>query len=709
MAVLHHIDNEVAGPAEWNAIVETGAATIIQTPDAAFPGRGRLGLRATVITAGHLAYAQKTVNHTLAAGASVYVGVWIKVQSLYPSGRILELGSAAWTATLYFTAGVLRLYIANDAGISSYDTLVWPGAGEWFYAVVKLTRASSNVASDGSVEAWINGAAAGSVTGIDNYDRAPNVQYMRAGLIAYTNFAPVIDFDEIKIGTSYPEPYVPTPETDYLEPARLCVLYRTASSDSRDFADYCAERLGVPLANLIPLPNATADETLADYATFQAEVENDIAAYFTLNPTVASNCCGFLIGYGVPGYFTVGGVSHSATSRLNRYGTAFSSQTDNPFYQRQTRITATELGAEGLYLATRIDAPSLDDAKDLLDKAISVNSLEALPETDVLNTDDEDFSRQDHYQEPLLVRSTDMEILQNSGFFFGSDTNLQTIYSSGSRVSFVETSSDCASSLRSTSTWLTQSLFNAGFASALGSADEPFDAFDIGSFFGTLLSGGTIAEAFFASTSRLDSTNVSVGSPLLEVNRFPKRGHKLYIGMGGLESIDWQNPIAYARQDAATLTLPVSLQPELPYALVARAVSALGVEERNTHVLTYVEINGDGDLQPTPLAALQDVTVEVESQQSIILGFSWSVPAGWSNATEFEVFSDNGTGELDLQNPVATVTDIDTRQSDYEVHLTPQTLPAKFAVRARCDSEIGPLSQTVTASLQPSPTAPALL
>ena len=85
----------------------------------------------------------------------------------------------------YTTAGgyAIRAAIIDDGGVanltSSYAITDAP-----HYVEVYLQRASSAVASDGSLQLWIDGVSKQTVTGIDNYDRFAG--YVRTVLGAYT-------------------------------------------------------------------------------------------------------------------------------------------------------------------------------------------------------------------------------------------------------------------------------------------------------------------------------------------------------------------------------------------------------------------------------------------------------------------------------------------------------------------------------------------
>ncbi|MCJ7545018.1 MAG: hypothetical protein MUP47_10755 [Phycisphaerae bacterium] len=186
---------------------------------------------------------------------------------------------------------------------------------------------------------------------------------------------------------------------------------------------------------------------------------------------------------------------------------------------------------------------------------------------------------------------------------------------------------------------------------------------------------------------------------------------RLYHGLGSSESIDYQIPVALAPPGDASVALPLGLWPGQDHFLAARAVSAAGVEEQNTHIVCCAEVDEAGDLRPAPLGAVSDLTAGAEPQGGIVVGFSYRPPLGYAAGDEFQVLSDRGTGCLDLQTPIATVparsswATVPGQSQDYETVVPADVLPAMFAVRACANGRQGPLGQpvTVTAMAPPGP------
>lgn len=83
---------------------------------------------------------------------------------------------------LYITSGVYKIRPThnNDAGSEVAMTGVTI-SDEPHYIEVHLVRASSAVASDGTFTCWLDGTQVGQQTGIDNYDRFPNLNIIQIG------------------------------------------------------------------------------------------------------------------------------------------------------------------------------------------------------------------------------------------------------------------------------------------------------------------------------------------------------------------------------------------------------------------------------------------------------------------------------------------------------------------------------------------------
>ena len=210
------------------------------------------------------------------------------------------------------------------------------------------------------------------------------------------------------------------------------------------------------------------------------------------------------------------------------------------------------------------------------------------------------------------------------------------------------------------------------------------------------------------SVAKVDYTAVAAGEPLMTAS-FQRNGHNVYKGIGGVESIDWSTQVACTRHDQNQVAFQATLAPGQRHVYAARAVSTAGVEERNTHVTAYLEVDEQGSILPSPLSSPIELTTTVQIDASMLASFSHEVGDGESEPTSFELLSDFGTGEIDLQNPVDTLSDIAPGQKDFEFLVTSPILPALFTVRSRRDEQASPLCEVVSVHPRPSPQPPTLL
>ncbi len=77
-----------------------------------------------------------------------------------------------------------------------------------------------------------------------------------------------------------------------------------------------------------------------------------------------------------------------------------------------------------------------------------------------------------------------------------------------------------------------------------------------------------------------------------------------------------------------------------------------------------------------------------QADGAVLLGFSCHPLPGMDTPTTFEVITDNGTGVMDTENPAATISASGLRETDFEVLVVPENLPARFAARARRDGKV---------------------
>ena len=181
---------------------------------------------------------------------------------------------------------------------------------------------------------------------------------------------------------------------------------------------------------------------------------------------------------------------------------------------------------------------------------------------------------------------------------------------------------------------------------------------------------------------------------------------RIYHGLGSAEEIDYATPVAVAGEDDTYVSLLLAMAAGDRHFLGARAVSVAGIEEQNTHVVCWAEVDQAGSLLPPPLARPDNLTARALGNAVLAIGFSYYSAPPYVAAESFEVLSDGGTGQLDMDNPVAVAP---ARQSgEYNVQVSAEVLPARFAVRARVGEHLGPLSAVLFVPLD-DPPAPRVM
>ncbi len=713
MALLHYIDNEPAS-GEWTSKVEAGGSTITRSTDAAWPERGSYGLRCTIVGSDRAYAIKASIGHTIPAGSSVYLGLWLRVTAFHASGGMIPMQclvngtSSGWI--YIYSDGRIRGALSTAAGNQYPYTSYYIGANLWNYIVLRVKRSSADGVADGGIAIYVNGVAVLESFTYDTFDENAELERVFVGGVSdkdgYSS-----DSDEIKIAADeYPQPYIAEPADEYPCAERTVVLFRQGNSDSREFADYCVSELGVPRGMLCPLPNATGDEALADYATFQTEVEADLAAWLALNTDAGTNCSCFLIGYGVPGCFTSGGVAHSAASRLMNYGTAFSSQTANPAYNPDTvaRLTKTDLA--GKYLCTRIDADSLAHAEAILDAGLAVAALLALPDTDTLWSDDATYRASLPCQKLRIVTSAlpGGSVYTHDAMIWGGDAGDPTFSSpAGSRACCQNDLASAAMTLRANTCYCGEALIDGGYAAALGSS-ETADTFDAESFYEMLRIGGTLAEAFAVAIRHLDYTAVGAGDPLMTV-AFQKDGHNLYRGTGDITNVDFEDPVAYLRTDGApALLVGLGHVASKRYTYVVRPVR--GGSELVTPDLSCraeFETDGAGDWLGDRPARVDFVDAGVIDSGKIRLRWGYTTPYGKSEPADFGVYH-AGSPHISPSSPQTAVSyakdggyAIDLGLADGETYWLAVTARSATGVESHLSEVIGPFVAKAAAPAAP--------
>lgn len=698
MNLLCYIDNEVPGFGEWDAVAADGDSSVAQCSEAGFDERGELGLRFQ--SGWDSVHVEKNLP---APREHMSVGFWLRVsQSPSWAWGVTEIdicravrcdgGDVAMRLMLcsYGDSQRLELRQTTDSGESVAGDDLAITVGRWYYVVATCRWGDDDCDGKLYIDGALRAQCASTSPGASRRPDRLRIGCMRDDYVCTA----VLDFDEIKLADDYVEPFRAAPTGETPDPARTVVLFNQLSSGSRDFADHCVATLGIPRGNLCPLPNASNDETLSDYAAFQNQVEDDLTVWLASNPTAAERCMCLLLGPNVPGYFIHQGRKHSATSRLMNLSQPFSPGCANPLYKPQKVVRLDKSELNGLYLVSRIDADSFSRAMSIVTRAVSVSLLAVLDGDNILYCDDA-YYRSSLACGRLRLPTADISTLESDDFAWGMLGDPQ-FAAPGARVALASMSASSGSTLRSASSPCSKAILEAGYPAAVGSSDDA-ETFDVESFFEMLRIGGTFAEAVAVAASRLDYTSVTTGVATMTV-ALPKAGLNVYHGVGSADAIDYSSPVAYLRDAQTTANVPLSLAPGEQHFVGVREVSVDGVEETNSDAVACARADAAGALLDAPLPTPTDVTADVCGPQSVLVGFSCRPRPGLGEPEQFEVLSDGGSGVLDTDNPVATVAARNT-QGDFQTVVADVPLPAVFAVRCRRGEQTGPPSRTVLAAV----------
>lgn len=328
-----------------------------------------------------------------------------------------------------------------------------------------------------------------------------------------------------------------------LTPDNIIVLYRTGNADSLSFAQAYQTLHNLNNSQLIGL-TCSGNEILSSYAEFQTEIENQVSPHITVNVKA------ILVGYGVPGGFMDGSDVIATTSRLARIGHTYSKQLANPLFNRRQYQDYDAGDAQNAIIASRIDAPSITVALDMIqniqtavrqgtangtfyfDKYAVINSA---GETAYFN-DLSDFESRwlpilnvpatktvfwDEYTDVVVPKLTDDSFMwawkaDRAGYTFFQDDK-------AARFFLYNADTDGAGEMRNSEDKRFPMLaISSGYVASAGAMSDPSPSGHLrpSPFFETLYRGATLGEAFLFATPFLDWTVGMVGDPLVSV-RFP--------------------------------------------------------------------------------------------------------------------------------------------------------------------------------------------
>jgi uncharacterized protein (TIGR03790 family) len=452
------------------------------------------------------------------------------------------------------------------------------------------------------------------------------------------------------------------------DPARWLVVCNSSDADSLAWADdYIAAR-GVPTVNRCALPLPTGETiTSAQYASLSAGIGDYLAAH-----NLTDQVLGILLGYRVPGVIS-GPAARSVASMLHAAGPAGSPQA-NPLASTTDTITRpTTANLQGLRLVSRIDAPSLTQAKALVDRATILKQqglgdglgagiwLDPWTMPTELTTGlmeqmfawSRSLARQRSRLPLYLSAPADPEGevgfagVHNDGFYWGWQATATTsgFFTSpaGRRVFAFElpTAGATALALRQDDAGgPVSAALAAGYAAAAGSvAPVSVDALPaIAPFMEALRRGWTLAEAWFVACPWLRREMVLVGDPLLNL-AFPRAGWDLFGPLARLEDFDAAQPLAHRRADERTLALELAQRPSegAQAFYVVRAVDHQGRSEAGVTAVCVTQALSAAAALPAGAIWPDAPGWPVARQdQHLVASIGFALPlvgSGWSDIT----------------------------------------------------------------------------
>ena len=349
-------------------------------------------------------------------------------------------------------------------------------------------------------------------------------------------------------------------------PDSWLVLYNANSQDSSRWASWYQRRRNIPATHLLGL-SADLDEHLPDIAAAQAQIIGPVRDLLDNDPVLRDSVMGILLGYGLPGNYaqppqspSIGGYSVADALQdmydddkplgvLEYQGGQWGYNYQCPVFVGRIlpepgRPTKAWLTPDR-YMTARIDAPSLEEAKDLTKRAeqLADAAYSLFGETVAYDFYDPDFPTAYHEWSPLrdAVEHPELADLPWAQFEF-DDGQVPTgaafrmaIYrpvgwsaaqfdcpQPGSRVLAFDHNSWGAVTLRSTTEpagYFCPNALAAGYAAAVGQTGEPGIAHSPypAVLLAVLREGWTLGEAYYLANPFNDWMWTLVGDPFLSL------------------------------------------------------------------------------------------------------------------------------------------------------------------------------------------------
>lgn len=348
-------------------------------------------------------------------------------------------------------------------------------------------------------------------------------------------------------------------------PDSWLVIYNGNSAASFLWAEYFQQQRGIPSSHLIGLGDLGVfpPEHLDTAAEAQALIITPIRELLANDPQLEQSVMGIVLGFGVPGHFgnppqnpSTGGFSIAdALQDMTDDGLSPAQQkndnSDNPHFLGNTlppggRLTKATMAANR-YMVARIDAPTLEEAKALTDKAIALQAANVTLfgqsvwydyyDATFPAASDEWFWLRFAVELPDLtdlpwqefdLAKAEPDLTPGDAFRFsiyklwGWSTGDFQNAAPGSRVLAFHLNSFGAVTVRSTTDsggLYVPNALAAGYAAAIGATGEPGSV--VGPFPDTLLAalgqGWTLGEAYYLANPFNDWMWTLIGDPFLQI------------------------------------------------------------------------------------------------------------------------------------------------------------------------------------------------
>lgn len=342
------------------------------------------------------------------------------------------------------------------------------------------------------------------------------------------------------------------------------VVYNLGDYNSADFAAYYAAKHSMDTSQdnpsidggytagiewvvngqLIGIRLSDDSEILSSEAVFNTQVLNPLSEALQTSSLQDRNVWGIVVGYNVPGGFYDGVDIISSTSRISRINFSFSKKTQNKLYSRSVFQRFDADDASYALICSRIDAPSIQAAKEYVNNAEKLNEQVFANGTFYIDpySDRADIGTEEYQEEMVDFRDNFLPSLnldtwgttymdpyidsvvpyvEDDSFVWSWFTDRATSsffrYSNALRIFFYNADYDGGFTLRNENgkRWPYLSL-DAGYSTTAGAMSNPtiFGFLKPTSFFDALLRGATIGEAYLFSVPHLNWTLSLFGDPL---------------------------------------------------------------------------------------------------------------------------------------------------------------------------------------------------